>query len=337
MKILFIGGSRINARLRVRALEKLGHSVDFYEHDTITPFSEVFLLRLFRFRLAGIVDRLSAFCLKRKLRFQGPYDVVFLNQSRLLGPRSYRILREHTEKIVNYINDDPFGNCSVSYWRLLLDALPSCDLVAVSRGENVREAKELGAQHVLRVFFPADEKLHSPMELSEGDVEKWSSDVLFIGTCFPERGPFMSRLIELGVPLTIYGNGWEKSPEWHNLRHVVKGGAIYGKDYVKVIQCAKVAIGLLSKGNRDTSTRRSMEIPAIGTVLCAERTDEHLSLYKEGKEALFFDNADECANRCLSVLKDPIVLKEIGCAGRRRFLKNGTTNLEMMKKILAAV
>jgi hypothetical protein len=95
------------------------------------------------------------------------------------------------------------------------------------------------------------------------------------------------ELILLGVPLTIRGSGWHKSPEWSHLKGYWKGGSIHGDDYAKAIQCAKVNLGFVSKENRDLHTTRSSEIPALGGFFCAERTSEHINMYVEGEEAFF--------------------------------------------------
>ena len=158
--------------------------------------------------------------------------------------------------------------------------------------------------------------------------------MLFLGTWFPERGPFLLELVKLGVPLTIRGANWHKAPEWSMLRSHWKGGALVGEDYAKAIQCAKVNLGLLSKGNRDLHTQRSLEVPALGGLLCAERTTEHLDMYVEGKEALFWDSAEECAEVCRSILANEELRQQIAAAGRVRSETNGNTNENVMRTIV---
>ena len=81
---------------------------------------------------------------------------------------------------------------------------------------------------------------------------------LFIGTWMPERGPFLRELMQAGLPLAIYGNDWQKAPEWPDLRRAWQGPAIYGDDYLKAIQLAKVSLGLGQHRQRSRAEVSSM-------------------------------------------------------------------------------
>jgi hypothetical protein len=110
-----------------------------------------------------------------------------------------------------------------------------------------------------------------------------------------------------------------------------------GNTYALAIQSAKVCLGLLSKGNRDLHTTRSMEIPSLGGVFCAERTEDHLAIYKEGEEAVFWSSAEECAAKCRALLADEAWRRSVAEKGRQRYLKNGWTNMKVAERILRAV
>ena len=79
---------------------------------------------------------------------------------------------------------------------------------------------------------------------------------------------------------SFYGDRWQKAPEWPVIKNIWRGPGLVGQDYVEAIQSAKICLGLLSKQNRDQHTMRSVEIPYISSVLCAERTEEHLAMYR---------------------------------------------------------
>jgi spore maturation protein CgeB len=205
------------------------------------------------------------------------------------------------------------------------------------RTENVKEGETFGARHMLRVYRSADEVSHAPRPLSAHDHQVWDCDVLFLGTWFPERGPFLKQLIELGVPLTIQGPHWQKAREWPLLKAYWRGGAIGGDDYAKAIQCAKVNLGLLSRENRDLHTTRSLEIPALRALLCAERTSEHTAMYEEGREALFWSDALECAKKCAYALANEDRRAAIAAAGHQRVKKNGHYNEMILETLLANI
>jgi spore maturation protein CgeB len=262
------------------------------------------------------------------------FDLVYVDSGELVGPSLVRELKNRFGTVINYNVDDPYGRRDGQRWRLYLSAVPLYDLIVVVRDCNVPEAFGAGASRVLRVHMSADEIAHSPKPLGERDYSRWASEVAFVGTWMPERGPFIARLVELGVPLSIYGDRWHKAQEYSLLRPFCRGAGLYDDSYAKVIQCTKVSLGLLSKGNRDLTTTRSFEIPYLGGVLCAERTSEHAELYKENEEAVFWHTPEECARKCQMLLNDEDLRKSISFNARRRCLQNGTMNQDVLTRIL---
>ena len=92
---------------------------------------------------------------------------------------------------------------------------------------------------------------------------------------------------------------------------------------------------MLSHENRDLHTTRSLEIPAIGSLFLGERTSEHLALYREDEEAVFWSSPEECAQKSLALLKDPARIQRIAQAGHARALANGNFNEQMISRVMA--
>jgi spore maturation protein CgeB len=333
LKILFLGAAGGNAIKRAHALVRLGHDVMPLDPYSLFPFKQ-FVGRLIYYGGASLIESY----LKKKItpiigKFN--FDVTYVDNGELVGRKILGVLKEISSLIINYNNDDPFGSRDKKKWRLYLEAVPHYDLLAVVRQVNVAEAYALGAQKVIQVFMAVDE-LDGPREITPQDRLRLAHEVLFIGTWMPERGPFLQQLVQAGLPLAIYGNDWRKAPEWPALQSVWQGPAIYGDDYIKALQLAKVSLGLLSKGNRDLHTTRTFEIPYCGGVLCAERTAEHLQLYQEDVEAAFWSDVNECIEKCQILLNDDNLRADIAEKGRIRCLRNGIFNETNLKKMLEA-
>lgn len=333
LSILYLGAQSGTALQRADALRRLGHKVTQVSPRDFLPGGRAMDSWLTHTG-AWAVDRLVR---RRLLAVTGDvrFDVVWADGGQLVNPRLVADLKARSGKVINYMVDDPFGGRDGLKFRNYLRSVSKYDLLAVLRECNVDEAWKAGARDVIRVLFSADEIAHAPSEIIPQDLEQWGSEVAFIGTWMPERGPFLSRLVKLGVPLAIYGYNWHKSKEWSILRAHWRGPAVNApSDYRKAVQCAKVCLGLLSKGNRDLSTTRSFEIPYLGGVFCAERTSEHLALYREDEEAVFWDDADECAVKCKLLLNDEQWRHRLGRQARARCLQNGTMNGAILEKIL---
>ncbi|WP_395664787.1 glycosyltransferase [Methylocella sp.] len=337
MKVLYIGPESGTAIHRINAFRRLGHEVRSLDAwipvDTLPVIPErltdAWVVRTGAFGLGRLVEN----WMFRQIGGE-TFDVVFVDHGELVDASCVRRFKTVSRVVVNYNQDNPYVSRDMRKWRLFLKALPYYDLVATPRSSSVEPARRAGAKHVMLVRQAADEAIHRPIELSDEDRARFSSDVAFVGTWMPERGPFMLRLIERGVPIVIYGPRWNKAPEYERLRANVRLGTLEGLDYVKAIRGAKIAIGLLSKGNEDLYTTRSLEIPATGTAFCAERTPDHLDMYVDGEEAVFFDDADECADRCLELLKTPEKIAAIAAAGHRKVVRNGDFNEILLTRIV---
>jgi spore maturation protein CgeB len=334
VRVLYVGSDSGTSRHRALALQRLGHQVSIIDPRRLLPGG-----RALNYWIHHTGALFLGSCIERgilKEIGECDFNLVWVDNGSLISPSLVRQLKRRYTNVVNYNLDDPYGTRDGKRWRLYLQSAPFYDSLAVVRDCNVLEAKAAGARNVFRVHRSADETAHAPREITDADHATWASEVAFIGTWMPERGPLLERLLKLGIPLTIYGDRWGKAKEWPILRSHWRGGVLHeDNDYAKAVQCAKVCLGLLSKGNRDLTTQRSFEIPHLGSVLCAERTAEHADLYREDEEAVFWETPEECAEKCLRLLRDEQLRKQIARRGRHRCLQNRTTNEAVLRELLS--
>jgi spore maturation protein CgeB len=335
LRILYLGVKSGTALDRAQAYRRMGHSVHHVDPRAGLPTGSWVDRTVWHLGAEVFVPWVRHRVLQQ---LEGrSFDLCHVDNGALLDAGTLRALRQRCGKVINYNIDDPFGQRDGRRFSLYLKALPAYDHVVVCRAGNVAEAQAHGAKSVQRVYMTADEMSHAPRPLSAHDQLNWACEVLFLGTWMPERGPFLLNLLHAGVPVRIRGDRWHKAPQWAELRAVWMGPSVSGDAYAKALQCAKVSLGLLSKGNRDMHTTRSLEIPALGGLLCAERTPEHVQMYAEGQEALFWSDAAECAKHCHVLLADEAKRLELAKAGQRRVRSNQHFNEPMLRSVLTAI
>jgi len=334
MKILYIGPRQgpVSGSRRPGALRRLGHDVTVVDPRDALPRWTI--VDWWSFHAAGL--GLAWLVERHVLRQAGGrrFDVAFVDVGVLVSPTLVRKLKRIAGTVLCFNMDNPFTARDGSRWRLFLKALPEYDLVAFPRASSIAPAYARGARNVMQVRHAADELLIEQAAMSAEERKRFERDVVFVGTWMPERGPFMRRLIELGVPLRIFGPRWHKALEYPLLASHISPGPLVGADYAKTLGAANICLALLSKGNEDLYTSRSSEIPALGRVLCGERTADHLAMYIEDEEAVFFDTAEECAEKCLALLADRPRLERIAAAGHQRAIRNGTFAETQLRQLL---
>ena len=117
-------------------------------------------------------------------------------------------------------------------------------------------------------------------------------------------------------------------------RPCVSGNGAWGTDYLRALANTKIALGLLGKHIPETTTTRSFEIPAMGAFLLAERTEDHMALFEEGREAEFFGDHEELKDKLRFYLANDRARRAIAAAGRKRCLDSGYSSAEQLGNIL---
>lgn len=337
MRILYLGLARGTSLQRANAMRRLGHDVHVVDDEAFGAKGRL-AFRL-EWETAGLLSQRRVERQIFEKAGPGPYDVVWVDHGRLIGPGIVESLRKRFgAPVANYNADDPYGPRDRFSWLSYRRAVKAYDLMVVVREPNVAEAKALGARRVERIYRLADEVAHAPRELTKAQWAEYGVQVGFIGTGFENRGAFIADLVKRGVPLSIRGNAWERQPEWPILEsHWAGPNSRSDEEYALAILGAQISLGLVSAANRDLHTSRSLEIPYMGGVFCAKRTSEHLGLYVEGEEALFWDDAAECAEVCSRELADPERLRTIARQGMERARRNGHLNEPVLSRLLEIV
>ncbi len=339
LRVLFVGDLRIGqtGSHRLRAMEDLGCHVSGI--STITTASASREGRPWNRILRKILGPGDFACVNMRIvenLERAAYDVLWLDKALTVTKDtllSAGKIRPEC-KIVGYSPDDMYVRHNQT--REFLSHLPFYNIYFTTKSYNVFELKALGCRRVKFIGNGFDPHTHRPMPVSGEAREHYGGAVGFVGTFEQERARSMLKLAKSGIDVRIWGNDWNKFRfENKNLR--IEGKAIYDDEYGLSICAFDINLGFLRKCNRDLQTTRSVEIPACGGFMLAERTDEHLSLFEEGKEAEFFSTDDELLEKVKYYLAHPDERKQIAAAGLNRCLRSGYSNKNRMREMLDQV
>jgi spore maturation protein CgeB len=349
MKILVAGDchSELHEEAVCKAFKELGHEVlKFGWHDYFKP-TNGFIDRLSkkiqnRFITGPIIGRINRDFVKTAALFTP--DLIFVYRGTHLTAGTLEEIKRQLPDmtLVGYNNDDPFAKGHhYALWRHFLKSVPQYDLMFAYRHHNLDDFLRVGAKRVelLRSwYFP--ERNH-PVSLSADDSQKYECDVVFIGHYeADDRKKYLEELVRQGFRLRLFGPGYDWDPvikDSPELKPHIPVRLVWGEEYNKALCGAKVALCFLSKLNRDTYTRRCFEIPATGTLMLSEYTDDQATLYKEGEEADYFRNEDELIEKVRKYLNDEKRRQTVAANGYRRVLEDGHDVVSRMKQVLESV
>lgn len=277
-------------------------------------------------------------CLNRDLlKFASDldYDLVLVSKGTWMKPETVHALRggANSGHAVHLSIDSLFiDNRS----HLFFGSLPLYTICFTDKHFERTDYEKIGAQEVSIFTQGYGKRFAVAASASEAAAD---TDVCFIGHSQRHYRERLTAVAALGVNLGIWGPGWpaaaRKGPPW--MRHAVRGEGLWGGTYPATMAAAKIGLGLLSKRIPEEATTRSVEIPASGALLLAERTRRHQELFKEGVEADFFDDDGELTDKICFYLANETVRERIAGAGQARALQSGYDMHNRLRQIMVKV
>ena len=111
------------------------------------------------------------------------------------------------------------------------------------------------------LYFPfgAAPRFHAVRDISASERNKFSADVSFVGTRYPERCELIRHLnTQLDTPVKVWGRGWR------NCKGVHSNGPLSLADSQKVHACSKISLNLHHANTNNGFNMKFYEIPAAG-------------------------------------------------------------------------
>ena len=202
------------------------------------------------------------------------------------------------------------------------------------------------------------DEVHRPIASSD---PKWSCTAGFLGGWEPRREHLLHAVATAGVDLKIWGGYWDflkdgkrtlrrkiilsqlaggESFSIHQdplLASTLQGGEVYADDYARALSGTRIGLGFLRKVCPDQHTTRTFEIPACGSMLLADRTDEHLQFFEEGTEAEYFADEIELIDKVQFYHANESARMKIASAGYHRCMTGRYAYIHRMADALCSI
>lgn len=323
MRVLYIGqGPDTNGSRRLKFFGENGRLDNIYYKERTGSYCKDLLRRVvhvlsgYYLDLDGLKGDIS------EVLSAGDYDLIWLDKPLWLTKSHLRLMRDlSSARIIIYHQDDFMnkGNFSLNLAKSACDV----DRYYTTKSFNVSEYKQRGIDSIF-VNNTVDPEVHCPT------IAEKTIDIVFVGAYERDRSDHILYLLNQGLDVKVFGPGWSKS----NLPKVsYQDCFLRGLEYAKVISSSKIVLAFLRKVNRDLQTNRSVELPAMKAFMVAERSSEHIEMFKDGDEALFFSSYEELYDICISYLYNEDERSRIAENGYKRVYDSGYTNEALARKI----
>lgn len=261
-------------------------------------------------------------------------DLVFVYRGTHIRPGTLSAIKKTGAVVFGYSNDDPFGESYPFYiWRNFKKSIFGYDHIFVYREKNIADYRALGYGNVslLRSYYIKERNFPIPNLARNA----YTADCTFVGHYEDDgREGYIKAIIDAGIDFQLHGPEWERSKYYELFKK--KFGAIESlrDDYNLALNSAKIALVFLSRLNNDTYTRRCFEIPAAGTFMLAEYSDDLANMFEEDKEAAYFRSKEELIQKIKFYLEHGDLREKIAKAGFERLQRDGHEVGDRAKEII---
>ena len=361
MRILFVGylGRGQTSGMRCEGLRRLGHEIEAVDAGSVWRGASYLARQIGQATLRSArIDEFNAEVIRAAVRLRP--TLVWAEKQEYLQPSTVEQLKKLGASVLHY-NPDPYFSLSWKQTRFADECLKLYDVLVVTKRYELAAYRDHCRGRVIYSPLGYDPVGHAPPRVSLVETR----DVAFVGGWEPRRERLLTKAARTKARVTVWGYGWaiaqgSRANPFRALRlgrltpahrlylgdratelsdAIGKGesgnGEIYENEYAAAIASSGISLGFVREICPDQHTTRTFEIPAIGGFMLADRTEEHLEFFEEGKEAEFFASEDEYVDKLTYYLLNKGERERIAKAGHERCMHSGYSYDDRMKEVLS--
>lgn len=263
------------------------------------------------------------------------YDMILFIKGELVRKELLRKIRNKhkTTALINVFPDNPL------FYFYTFQAIPEYDHFFLKDSYVLNELKKVGYSNCSYLPQACSDRFHqriNPKILSSEERKKFSSDISFIGSIYPQRQRVLETLKNHN--LKIWGKTiWQEvdKDSWILGYHQNELAAFEKK--CKVISCSKINLNTHHFQNDIFGcNKRLFEICGCGGFQIVDYKNDLDKLFKVGKEVEVFSSSKELNEKIAYYLREPEERKKIASAGYKRAHRDHTY-AQRIKKILEII
>lgn len=274
----------------------------------------------------------------RKYLNEKPSVIFIYNDCKLL-PETVDLFKSNGTRVVVFLGDDP--NYLFSGKKTFLLTVMKADYVILPDTGWIEGLKMIGIKNIIHSPAGTDTDIFYKFNPDEKEIEKYGTDILFIGTGYflnswgIRRAAILNELC--GMNMKIFGDKcWnELFPFYPDLKNHFICEPLSAKDVNTACNCAKIYPVAVNAGVVNGISTRVFDCIASGIFVIAEYRKDLELFFKEG-ELIYYKNKYELKDKAEYFLKNENEMKEISENAGKIVLEKYTLDISV-KNILEQI
>ncbi len=331
MKILFSGHHNPHFFTITEYLEKairsLGHELFIFEdrQHVIPGRLRRYANMLQRFDQAIINDKLLS------LATQVRPDIAVVTGGHRVSVKTIKALKNSGITSILWTIDAPLN------FQPIVVVAPVYDHIFCQGTEAIELLNGAGIKDARWLPMACDPDCHFPVACTAADKEKYGSDIVFVGSYYPERAHLFEKIS--GLDLAIWGPGWDSLDLNSPLRRCMRGAHTAPEEWLKIYSASKIVLATHyhdpeGKFPVYQASPRVFEALACGAFVICDRQRDVFSLFKEGEHLAAFQDSGDFGDKVKYYLDHPDERAAIARRGRTECLARHTY-VQRMESLLS--
>jgi spore maturation protein CgeB len=178
---------------------------------------------------------------------------------------------------------------------------------------------------------------YQPLENTPSITKEDINKVCFIGNPDDLRMKMIQYLGQKGLSIDVYGNHWEQYATQFKGYDISIHPPVFHEAFAETVLKYRLQLNIFRPHNIGSHNMRTFEVPAVGGIMLAPYSEEHVLLFEEDQEAFYYRNQEEAFEKAREIIAlSAEKALEIKRRAKERSLQSHYTYRDRAKQVLAA-